>query len=161
MSVRFRRFVQQYAEAGDYLVALVTFDSARLAHPVRLSSARETIVSQGRTFLGASLDYTLPSSVEQQTSSLQLVLPGISQQLIQLIDSHPERFDVTLEVVLRSTPNVIEVGPFQMRSERFEVDYSSGAASMECRYNYTLDMPLVTKKLTVSLVPGAFGAEGV
>lgn len=157
-SIRFRRFVNAHAENGDAIVGLFTFNSPELSEPLYLSSDVVPITSLGRTFMGANLDFTVPGHQDNARSQVTIALQGISPQLIKAMDDHPFQFEVTLELILRSTPDVIEGGPWNLRSQRFSVDYKTNSASLECEFHNTLDLPLIRKRYTLQLVPGAFGA---
>lgn len=158
-TVRFKKFCQSFGETGDNIVALVTITSEIIANPIRLNSTLGTVVSQGRTFTGAGLDFVMPAEGDNaQQSILTITLPAISQQIIKFLDEHPSRFDVEFEIVLQSTPDVTELGPYLLKSDRSTIDYKTGQGQMDCIFNRTLDLPLVTKKFSHRMIPGAYGA---
>ncbi len=145
-------------EFADHIICLMKFESEQLDAPLYLNSTDFNLPSRGNTYLGVQLDYKLPGQVDGQIENGAIMLPGISPQLIKIMDDHPGRFLIRMELVLKDTPDVVEVGPFNMRSDRFNVDYESQGGILECVFTDTMDLPLVTKRFSVGLVPGAYGA---
>jgi hypothetical protein len=157
-SVRFKRFCQLRTNFADHIVCLMKFESEQLDAPLYLSSVEFNISSRGNIYTGAQLDYKLPGQVDGQIENGAVIMPGISPQLIKLMEDHPGRFLIRMELVLKDTPDVVESGPFNMRSDRFNVDYDSQTGMLETIFTDTMDLPLVTKRFSVGLVPGAYGA---
>lgn len=106
-------------ETGEVPVVLVTIEHADLAEPIRFSSdATERFsvdpleygtMSLGRRFDFAPFQITLPDDKEDGAPAMSLTLSNVGREAIRLLRSTLEPGVVTVEIVLASAPDEVEV----------------------------------------------------
>ena len=107
-------------DTGDYPILLVTITHSTLATPIRVSSDPTTrlsvtdaeviygTVSNGVSYPFLPFQISLPSDVEDSAPRAKISVDNVSRELtaaVRALDSPPS---VTIDLVMASTPNIIE-----------------------------------------------------
>lgn len=99
-----------YAQStGEILVPLVTLTSPEWSAPVRLAAAAHSVISRGQEYLAAPLEIVLPEVGRDGYQPGRLVLLGVSPELAAAIRALSRPIEVTIEFVLGSTPDTVEI----------------------------------------------------
>ncbi len=117
LSLTFRKAANASA-TGEIPVVLMTVSHESLDEPFRFSSDPTTristdplrygTVSRGETFDFLPLSIGLPEDSDEATPTIQLVISNLTRQLTPMLRSVATPASVTTEIVLASTPDVVE-----------------------------------------------------
>lgn len=149
-------------ETGEAFLILLTISHPDLSVPVRLVYNETNIVSRGETFFRAAFQIILPDDSEDvptttiRVDNVAAVDPNDGQEkrvsdYVRLLQSPPT---VTLEIVLGSSPDVLEGGPYDMVLQR--ADYDALEVTGELGFDDMLNEPYPGDSFTPSLYPGLF-----
>jgi len=145
-------FAQQTGEAFLMLIALTHPD---LPTPIRVTSDGVQTVSGGETYLPCPFNITLPSETDESPPEIRLVIDNVDRSLVQSIRAlGGDPLGVRLEVVLASTPNVIEAGPFDFSMR--DVQYDAAAIEGTLKYDDFLNEPYPGDRFTPSTARSLF-----
>ena len=119
-------------ETGEVLVMLVTIEAAGLTEPIRVASdgataVGEHTVSRGNVYVWTWFEIELPEQTRDRPRPARLVLPNVADEVVRAIRDTQEPPVVTVEIVLASAPDVVEVGPLVYELSQTEI----GAATIE------------------------------
>lgn len=93
-------------EPDEVVIILLT-----IAHPaietIRVSNDNVDVVSGGNTFLSYPFNITLPEDTEDPGAA-QLQIANVDRSILEAIEAMDAPATCTVQVVLASTPNVIE-----------------------------------------------------
>lgn len=95
---------------GGAAIVLLTIDHpSLLGSVVRLARNNENVTSRGETFLAFPFEITLPSDEDGRIGNAQLTIDNIDRTLLVQLGSITTPPDVTLEVVLSESPDVVDM----------------------------------------------------
>lgn len=113
-------------ESGDVLVALLTLEHADLVGPMRFANQIKAVSSRGNAFEAFPFLLTLPNQGEAARGVMRLEIDNVDQRIAQTLRSLTSAPLVTVELVLASDPDTVE-----MAFPQFElVSASWGVASV-------------------------------
>lgn len=140
-------------ETGEAPLALLTIDHPELTTPIRLSSDAVNTLSRGDTYIALPFRAVLPNDNEEATRS-RLEIDNIDRQIVEALRSISSPPKVTMEIVLASTPDVVEAGPFdfELQEARYDVLVVSGDLAFEP----ILDLSVPGDVMSPGLFPGLF-----
>jgi hypothetical protein len=106
-------------ETGEVVICLLTIAHEALAEPIYLSSDPTVRVSdvplvysttsRGNEYLFLPFEFTLPDDTADSPPRVQLTIDSVDQTLISLLRSISTPADVTVELVLASSPDLVEL----------------------------------------------------
>lgn len=102
-------------ETGEAPLVCVTVSHASLATPLRLVNDGADLVRSAGTFEAAEFDVSLPGDDPDETPRLGITFSNIDRVAGRTLAAFTTPPLVTIEMVLASTPNVIESGPHVFR----------------------------------------------
>lgn len=137
---------------------LVTIEHDDLATPIRLVDNLEDIVSGGDTYTAFPIRVQLPPDVPGEIPSLDMVVDAVDQTLIQALRSIATPPTVSIEVIIASTPNTIEAGPFAF--EVLEAQYNATEVRLRLEAERLLSEPYPSGLFTPTHFPMLFQAVG-
>lgn len=128
---------------------------------IRLVNNNENVVSNGKLYNKCSINIRLPESKESGTSSGNIIIDNVSQQLIPLIRSLSGEFTITLKLVCSSNLDVsppefdnVEITPLPYKL--INISWNASEISGELSYSNIFDnrypFPLMTKFLFPGLI---------
>lgn len=120
-------------ETGEAFLILLTIDHADLGSPVRVVNNQTDITSRGDLYVGFPFEVTLPDEDPDGMAMVQLKIDNVDRQIVDSIRSVSSPPTVTLEVVMGSTPDTVEGGPFEMqlRNASYDAFVVTGSLSFE------------------------------
>lgn len=101
------------AQTGEAFLVLLTLDHDDLDAPIRVTSDAVATVSRGETFTPFPFEVALPSERDDQLAGVRLVIDAVDRSIIIALRDLTSAPTVTMEVVLGSTPDTVEAGPFE------------------------------------------------
>lgn len=140
-------------QTDEVWLVLLTIAHASLATPIRVVNNNESIVSRGQTYQWFPFEIELPGEDVDSPSRARLRIDNVDRTIVNTIRSISTPPTVTLEVVLASAPDVVEVS-FSGLSLR-EVDYDAMSVTGELVFESIFTEP-VTLTMTPARFPGLF-----
>jgi hypothetical protein len=141
-------------ETDQVFLLLLTISHAGLAAPIRVAHNSQDVVSRGETFLAFPFQITLPADRDDQLSKVQLTIDNIDRQLVQAVRTLDSPPSVALEVVLASSPDDLEAGPFGFTL--LDAGYDALTVTGALGYEDVLNEPYPGGTFTPNLFPGMF-----
>ena len=96
-------------ETGEAFLILLTLDHDTLDEPLRFTSDGVDTESRGNTYIAFPFQISLPPSSKDQPPKMQLTIDNVDRQIVQTIREIQSAPSITVEVVLASTPDTVEV----------------------------------------------------
>lgn len=138
---------------GEAWLVLLTISHSSLAAPLRFVNNNEDVVSNGNTFKFFPFEIVLPGQDPESPSKATLKIDNVSREIIATIRTITSPPTVQLDVILASTPDVIEATFTDMKLRGVEYDVTS--VSGELVYESIFTEP-VSYTMTPSRFPGLF-----
>lgn len=135
---------------------LVTIDHDDLVTPFRLVDNLTDIVSDGDTFTAFPIRVVLPPDVPGELPQLDLVVDAVDQTVIAAIRAIATPPTITINVVMASTPDVVECGPFVY--EATAVEYNATELRFRLEVERILTEPYPAGLFTPTAFPMLFQA---
>lgn len=151
-------------DADDTLIALLTItggaETIRLAsgYTQRLSETDDEIVygvvSRGQDFVFLPFELSLPTEEQQAPPRSTITMHDVTRYLTPVIREMKEALTVTIELVLRSSPDDVEVEfpDFLMGS----IQYNKDTVSAELTVETLINEPFPSFTFTPGYFPGLF-----
>lgn len=110
--------------------------------------------SSAVTFVGGFFGIELPEEAGDNISSVRISIDNVDRAIVQAIRNASEPPDVRMWVVLRSSPDVVEVGPYFLTLEGAE--YNASNVTGELTFEDVTDRRFPADEFTPYLTPGLF-----
>jgi hypothetical protein len=103
-------FAQETAEVWLFLL---TITHPQLDQTLRFVNNLTDIVSRGQTYLGGPFELVLPDEVdEDQPPRVSISIDNVDRTIVEALRSISGAPAITLEIILASSPDTVEAGPF-------------------------------------------------
>lgn len=123
-----------YAPSTDkVLIDLITIEHEDLDAPVRICTDSISITSRGHLYTHVRAALALPDDVEGGQPRIPLIVDNVSRELVLKLRGIETPPVVTVETVVTSNPDVVELGPFVYEAEEVEIN------TFEVRLNLALE----------------------
>jgi hypothetical protein len=100
-------------ETGEVFLVCLTLNHSSFSAPYLLVNDMQQLVRTAGTFQPFAFEVTLPNEQEDQVPQVQVTIDNVDRSILQAVRTiGAERPAMTMEVVLASSPNTIEAGPF-------------------------------------------------
>jgi hypothetical protein len=142
-------------ETGEAVFFLVEIDHPDFVQPIRLVNNNENVISGGETYFAFPFDVSIPSEKSDELPSTQIRICNVDRQMIAALRALTTEPTVTLSVVLGSTPNTVEVGPFAFKLSNYSFDALSISGALG--YEDILNEPFPSGAFNPAEWPGLFG----
>lgn len=152
-------------ETSQVPIILLTIDHDDLAEPFYLSSDPTTrldgdapsygTVSRGETYLFVPFSLVLPDDKTDAPPAAQISIDNVDRALIPILRSTSTPARVTIEVVLASAPNVVEMAFAEM--DLVAADYNADSITITLQQNALQTEPFPADVISPSNFPGLFG----
>ena len=138
---------------SEVWLVLLTISHATLPTPIRLVNNNEDVVSRGNTFIAFPFEIELPGEDPDQPPKAMLRIDNVDRRVVQTIRSITAPPTVTLEVILASAPDTVEVSFTNMtlRNAQYDATTVSGELTFDSIYTEP-----VTLTMTPNRFPGMF-----
>lgn len=145
-------------DSGEIAVPLLTLTSPSLngGVPLRLCAWREPITSRGMLFDPYPFAVTLPEDTDDRPPKAMIELDNISTEAAVWMRSIDQPVKVKLEIVLRSTPDVVEFATPIMEAMTAVFSASSGKISVPISIYPYGKLQCPHRAFTPNLFPGLF-----
>lgn len=155
-------------DADDSLAVLLTFTADGLGTPVRITDSYTQrlaglttgdevvhgIVSRSNDFVFVPFQITLPDEQVASAPRCQLIATDVTRYLIPVLREIEAPPSVLIELVMRGTPNIVEVafGGFQMGA----ITYNANQITADLVVQSLAAEPFPCHTFTPSYFPGLF-----
>lgn len=139
---------------GEVFLHLVTIDHDDLVAPKRYVDNLTDIVSRGETYTAAPIRITLPADVPDELASLDQTVDAVDRDLITAIRSIATPPTETIEVIMASSPDTIEAGPFTF--DITSADYNAAEVRLKLEVERFFTEPYPVELFTPTLYPLLF-----
>lgn len=112
-------------DTAEVFIPCLTIAHPDLDAPILLAYNTEPVVRTAGTFLPYPFQINLPPQSDEETATVQLTVDNTDLAVNEKLRTLQGRPEVTLEVVLASSPNVVEAGPFPMQLQGIVADAGS------------------------------------
>lgn len=134
-------------------IVLIEISHPSLVTPIRVANNPQDITSNGNVFLAGAFTLTLPSDSET-IPNVSLSVDNVDRAIVDAARSVATPPVCTIYVVLGSSPNTIEAGPFAMTMS--DVVYDASKVTATLIYEDLLNEPFPARSFNPSLYPGMF-----
>lgn len=139
---------------GEVFLHLVTIEHADLPAPIRLVDDLVDIVSRGETYTASPIRPSLPPDTPEELPGIDMVIDNVERDIIIALESIVTPPTVTIEVIMASTPDTVEAGPFV-----FDINtckYTATQATLRLEVERLLSEPYPVGLFTPTLFPMLF-----
>lgn len=143
------------AQTGEAFLALLTLDHAQLAAPIRVTSDSVATVSNGETYAPFPFTVALPQERDDQLAGARLVVDNIDRSIVIALRSISSAPSVTLDIVLASSPDTVEAGPFNYTLK--DAKYDALTVEGELAFEDILNEAFPGGSFVPQTHPGLFG----
>ena len=141
-------------ETDEVFLVLMVISHASLAADIRLVNNTVDLVSRTNNYIGFPFGISLPDDSTESIASVALTIDNIDRQIVDAIRSIATPPDVTIEVVMASSPDTVEAGPFNMTLKN--VDYDAMVVTGELMFEDVLNESFPGDKFQPVDFPGLF-----
>lgn len=141
-------------ESAEPFLVLLTLSGEGIT-PLRVVGNTESVVSGGNTYQFFPFEITLPEDSQDERRPVTLTVSNVDLRIIDEIRTVEGALTVEIKVIMASTPNTIEVGPFEfkMRAAEFNENTITGTLA----YESNLDAPFPGRVFDPQAFPALFG----
>ena len=143
-------FAQQTAEVYLMLLTISGDDIAT----IRVVNNYKDITSNGNLFQAFPFKFNLPGETAETLPIVSLQIDNVSKLLVEGVRSTSKPPNVSLDVILASSPDTIEVGP--MSFTMIKVNYNADVLTGTCNFHEILNQPYPAGTYTPASYPGLF-----
>jgi hypothetical protein len=131
-SLTFREAVNAQ-ETDEIFLVLVTINHDDLASPLRFVNNNENVTSNGNVFTAYPFEITLPDDTVEHAPTCKLRIDNVARDLVTAIRSISSPLDMTIQVILASDPDTIEVeySDFKLVDVSYDAFTIEGTISIE------------------------------
>ena len=145
-------FAQQ---TGEAFILLLELSHPSLVDPIRVCANSADVTSGGLLYSRFPFEVTMPSETEDAPPTVQLRIANADRQIVQAVrELSGAAMTVTLSIVLASSPDIIEAGPFvfALRNVTYDAAWVEGTLMFED----VLNEPYPAAMFTPARFPGMF-----
>lgn len=144
-------------ETAEVFLPLLKIESDELADPLYFVSNDVDITSSGQAYQSYPFNITLPPQDEETTTGTKIRIDNTDLAIMSAIRSISGKPQITLSIVLASSPDVLERGPMQFDLE--SVDYDAASIDGNLLFDSILDEPSPAFAFTPQYFPALFGGQ--
>ncbi len=142
------------AQTKEVLLCLITLDHDGLANPIRLVNDVADITSRGEVYTACDFDLKLPQESGDRLPSTTAQIANVDRALTASLRGLTTPGTVALEVILASSPDTVEAGPYRFRTETMEFDVDK--VTFRLAYEDFLNEAFPKDQISPSDFPGVF-----
>lgn len=113
-----------------------------------------TIVSNGETYIGMPFEASMLSDQDENLPESVISIQNVDREIVNMVRTLTSAPTITITVVLASSPNVIERGPFSLKLR--DVNWNAIVVTGKIKLEDILNEPFPGESMTPDLFPGMF-----
>lgn len=126
-------------QTEQVFLACLTIQHAALADDIRVVNNNEDVERLAGTYLAFPFAIDLPDDQGDQLPAVRLVIDNVSREIMSAIRALESPPTITLEIILASSPDTVEAGPFEMSVR--EINYNAASISATLGYEDMMNEP--------------------
>lgn len=137
----------------EVFLVLLTIDHTDLAAPIRVVNDFANLTSRGNLFVGLPFDLELPAQTPDQPGELRITVDNVDRMIVESVRVISSPATVTLEVVLASSPDTVELSysALTLRDVGYDAYRVTGVARFE---DVTIEP--IAESITAFRFPGLY-----
>jgi hypothetical protein len=139
---------------GEVFLVLLILSHPAMDQALFFVNNYADVVSNGITYVAWPFDMPMPETGGDTLPSITLTIDNIDRRIGEAIQNINTPIDVTLQVVLASNPNVVELGPLSLRMRSVDVSLTTITGTLV--YEDLLNEPFPYETYTPATAPGLF-----
>jgi hypothetical protein len=139
---------------GQVPLFLIEFTHVDLVQPIRLVADEQDIVSNGNTYTAFPFSVILPDDQVGRVATTTLELCNVSLELVSQLDALTTYPELTLSLVLASSPDTLELGPAEYQVSGY--GYNGTTISAALAFENINEELSPSRTINPSETPGAF-----
>lgn len=139
-------------ESGDPFLTLITLSNPNFIH--RLVNNVENIISRDNTYTAFPVKIRLPVDDGQSAREFSIDFDNASLELISSLRSVSGNIGVTVEMILASMPDVVQIGFSDLLVS--SLTYNATKISARVTMDNFLSVAMTSERYTPTLYPGLF-----
>ena len=140
--------------SDDPFLMLLTLEHASFDSTIHLVNNQENITSRGTEYMAFPMKITMPVDDGDTTRQVMVEFDNVSQDLIDEFRSVTDHIDVTLEMVLASNPDFVEIELGELKLQ--DVTYNKSTIQARLFMDDFLNTGLSSERYTPTNFPGIF-----
>lgn len=140
-------------ETGEAYLFILEISHPSLSEPIRITNNHEAVVSNGNTYTPLNFEIDIPDQGED-VPNVTVKIDNVDRVIVDNIRAINSPPTFSLSVVLSSTPDIIEAGPFEMRLS--DVEYDAFVVSGRLMFEDILTEPYPAGSFNPPSFPGLF-----
>lgn len=109
-------------ETDEVFLACLRISHPEMAADIRVVHDKQDLVRSDGTYIAFPFRLNLPTDTEDNIPKVSITIDNVDQQIIKELRKLNSPPTVRLEVVLASSPNTVEVGPFDFELKNISYD---------------------------------------
>ncbi len=143
------------SQTGEVFVGLLTLSHPMMHEPIRVCSDSVDTTSGGHVYQAFPFQITMPAEREDGLPRVQLRICNVDRRVVEAARSvYGEPMSVEFSVVLASSPDVIECGPFAFALE--DIGYDALTVEGSLAYEDFLNEAFPEGSMDPNQFPGLF-----
>lgn len=133
---------------SEAFILLLTFVHSPTLETYRCCLNTEDITSNGNVFTATYFEITLPEDSDRAPQGCQITVDNVDRRLVNMLRTITKPLDVTVQLVLASQPNVVEmeITDLVLREAKWDVYKISGMLASEDPLNQVFPGHLYDQK---------------
>lgn len=117
-------------ETEEVFLTLLTIQHIDLDSPIRIVANNQDIVSRGDSYLALGFEITLPQDDGETIPQVQLSIDNVDREITETIRSLTSSPSITLEVIMASSPDAVELVIYDMMLDSVTYDDTTITGSL-------------------------------
>lgn len=140
--------------SADPFLLLVTLSHPDFSSPIRLVNNTEDVVSRGETFIAFPMKISLPEDDGESIRDASITFDNVSGELIREMRKITTAIDATLETVLASDPNYVQIAYSDLKLNA--INYNSRTILGKLKVDSFLNVNIPSETYTPTNFIGIF-----
>jgi hypothetical protein len=140
--------------SGNPFLSLFTLSHPNFAEDIYLVNNAEDIISRGITFSAFPVNISLPPDNNESAREVQILFDNVSLELIDEFRSVTTPIQMKLEMVLASTPNIVQYSLEELKLKAIQYNKTNITANLVM--DDFLSSGVTSERYTPSNFPGIF-----
>lgn len=141
---------------GEVFLTLLTIDHADLTAPIRLVNDRQDITSRSNVYTAAGFQHQLATDADGEVPRAEISISNVGQEIIEQIELLSEPPTIVVEIILASSPDTVEAGPWNYTLK--SVDYDEFTITTSLGFENVVSEPFPAPRFTPLDFPGMFNS---
>lgn len=109
-------------QTGEIFLTILKISHPDLEEPFRFVNDRVDLVRSDGTYKACAFEFVLPDETEDNIPSAEIAIDNIDRQIIEAVRPLKVAPEIEINIVLHSTPDVVELGPVEFKLKEFTYD---------------------------------------